>query len=86
MPHTVDDPAAMTPSDRRREVVAILARGLVRLRPARRITPEPAAAQHPSKPSATPQKPGSSPAKTPCSVAEDTAQCDPPVRALHGLL
>ena len=52
---------ALDPEDRRREVVAILARGLVRLRPAGR------------------KKPGSSPAKTPCSGAENTAQCDPRV-------
>jgi len=50
----------LEPEDRRREVVAILARGLVRLRPARRKKPE-------SLP------------ETPCSGAENTAQCDPRV-------
>lgn len=70
---------ALDPEDRRREVVAILARGLVRLRPARRITPESPAPEDPPKPSPTAQKPGYSPAKTPCSGAENTAQCDPRV-------
>ena len=48
------------PEDRRREVVAIMARGLYRLRPAAEKGPE-------------------SPPESPCSVAEDTAQCDPRV-------
>lgn len=32
MRHTLDDPAVMTPSKRRREIAAILARGVLRLR------------------------------------------------------
>ena len=32
MPYMLDDPAAMTPSQRRREIAAILARGVLRLR------------------------------------------------------
>ena len=32
MPYMLDDPAAMTPSQRRREIAAILARGILRLR------------------------------------------------------
>jgi hypothetical protein len=32
MPDMLDDPAAMTPSQRRREIAAILARGVLRLR------------------------------------------------------
>lgn len=32
MPYMLDDPAAMTPEARRREIAAILARGVLRLR------------------------------------------------------
>ena len=32
MPDMLDDPAVMTPSQRRREIAAILARGVLRLR------------------------------------------------------
>lgn len=32
MPDVLDDPAAMTPSQRRREIAAILARGVLRVR------------------------------------------------------
>ena len=35
MRHTLDDPAVMTPSERRREVASILARGVLRLRQCR---------------------------------------------------
>ena len=35
MRHTLDDPAAMTPSERRREVASLLARGVLRLRQCR---------------------------------------------------
>lgn len=39
MPCTLDDPAAMTPSERRREVATILARGVLRLRQCRETPP-----------------------------------------------
>ena len=39
MPDTLDDPAVMTPSERRREVASILARGVLRLRQCREKPP-----------------------------------------------
>jgi len=39
MPYTLDDPAAMTPSERRREIASILARGVLRLRQCRETPP-----------------------------------------------
>ena len=39
MRHTLDDPSIMTPSERRREVASILARGLLRLRQCREKPP-----------------------------------------------
>jgi len=39
MRHTLDDPAAMTPSERRREVASILARGVLRLHQCREKPP-----------------------------------------------
>ena len=39
MPHMLDDPADMTPSQRRREIGAILARGVLRLRQCARTSP-----------------------------------------------
>ena len=58
--HTSPKRPILSPDDRRREVVAMLARGLYRLRPAAEKPPE------------------SSP-ESPCSVGENTAQCDPRV-------
>ena len=39
MRYALDDPAAMTPSERRHEVAAILARGVLRLRQCREKPP-----------------------------------------------
>ena len=39
MPIMLDDPAVMTPSQRRREIAAILARGVLRLRQCRTNPP-----------------------------------------------
>lgn len=39
MRHTLDDPAVMTPSERRREVASLLARGVLRLRQCREKRP-----------------------------------------------
>ena len=39
MRHMLDDPADITPSERRREVAAILARGVLRLRQCGRTSP-----------------------------------------------
>ena len=39
MPEMPDDPAAMTPAQRRREIAAILAQGLLRLRQTAQASP-----------------------------------------------
>ena len=39
MPETLDDPAVMTPQQRRQEIAAILARGVLRLRQAAQASP-----------------------------------------------
>ena len=49
MTDMLDDPAAMTPSQRRREIAVILARGVLRLRQCRENT-------HDSRPSRTARK------------------------------
>jgi len=49
MPDMLDDPAVMTPSQRRREIAAILARGVLRLRQAAQTSPD-------SQPSRTAEK------------------------------
>jgi len=49
MPDMLDDPTVMTPSQRRREIAAILARGVLRLRQCRENTPD-------SQPSRTVEK------------------------------
>ncbi len=49
MCQSFDDPAAMTPPQRRREIAAILARGVLRLRQCRENT-------HDSRPSRTARK------------------------------
>ena len=49
MSDMLDDPAAMTPPQRRREIAAILARGVLRLRQCREKT-------HDSRPSRTVEK------------------------------
>ena len=49
MPDMLNDPATMFPSQRRREVAAILARGVLRLRQCREDPPD-------SQPSRTPEK------------------------------
>ena len=49
MPDMLDDPAVMTPSQRRREIAAILARGVLRLRQCRENT-------HDSRPSRIAEK------------------------------
>ena len=38
--HSLDDATDMTPDQRRREVAAILARGILRLRATRQVAPE----------------------------------------------
>ena len=56
MPYSLDDPANLSPDQRRREVAAILARGILRLHPAGQVASEsaaPEAADHPLEP---PQK------------------------------
>ena len=50
MPDMLDDPAVMTPSQRRREIAAILARGVLRLRQCREYPPD-------SQPSCTAETP-----------------------------
>ena len=40
MPHSLDDPDRLTPEDRRREIAAILARGILRLHRTRQKAPE----------------------------------------------
>ena len=49
MTDMLDDPATMTPSQRRHEIAAILARGVLRLRQCRKYT-------HDSRPSCTAEK------------------------------
>ena len=41
MPHSPEDPTALTPDQRRREVAAILARGVLRLHCMRPVDPPP---------------------------------------------
>ena len=40
MPYLPDDPIHLTPEQRRREIAAILARGILRLRPTRQLSPQ----------------------------------------------
>jgi len=40
MPHSPDDPADMTADQRRREIAAILARGILRLHQTRQLAPK----------------------------------------------
>ena len=40
MPATIDDPSALTPDQRRREIAALLARGILRLGNPRQLAPE----------------------------------------------
>jgi len=49
MAYTLNDPAAMTPSQRRREIAAILARGVLRLRQCRETANDPAEPATPEK-------------------------------------
>lgn len=39
MPHMLEDPAGMTPDQRRREIAAILAKGVLRLRSCAQTSP-----------------------------------------------
>lgn len=49
MLHSPDDPADLTPDQRRREIAAILARGILLLHHTRQLAPE-AAASEPKEP------------------------------------
>jgi len=49
MRHMLDDPAAMTPSQRRREIAAILARGILRLRQCAQESPSSGESRTPEK-------------------------------------
>ena len=49
MRHLPDDPANMTPSERRREIAAILARGVLRLRQCARSSPSSGESRRPEK-------------------------------------
>jgi hypothetical protein len=47
MPHSADDPTALTPERRRREIAGILARGVLRLHCMRQVGPAPWLAHDP---------------------------------------
>jgi len=49
MPSKLDDPADMTPSQRRREIAAILARGVLRLRQCAQSSPNSGESRTPEK-------------------------------------
>ena len=49
MHHLPDDPASMTPSERRREIAVILARGLLRLRQCAQSSPSSGESRTPEK-------------------------------------
>lgn len=50
MPELPDDPAVMTPAQRRREIAAILARGVLRLRQAAQTCPGSRSSRTPENP------------------------------------
>ena len=56
MLHSPDDPAHLTPDERRRQVAAILARGVLRLRSSAQLGPDPAESEHCAENSSDPRK------------------------------
>ncbi len=46
MMHSLDDPAELSPDERRRAIAVILAKGVLRLRPARPVAAESAVSDH----------------------------------------
>jgi len=56
MMHSLYDPDDLTPDQRRREIAAILAEGILRLRCVRQVAPESAESAYPDDASEPPEK------------------------------